>query len=108
GEALERYREAPALRPRAADGLLAEGKALFALGGERATEARALAEQLLTLTPEDVEALVAVARGRAAAGDAAGALTALHQAQTREPGRADLHKLPGDVAHTGGDQGRAA
>src|SRR2546422_680371 len=104
GEALERYREARALEPQRADALLGEVKALFALGGERATEARALAEQLLTLTPEDVEALVAVARGRAAAGDAAGALTALHQAQTREPGRADLHKLQGDVAHKVGDK----
>src|SRR3989454_1956718 len=104
GEALERYRDARALEPQRADALLGEVKALFALGGERATEARALAEQLLTLTPEDVEALVAVARGRAAAGDAAGALTALHQAQTREPGRADLHKLQGDVAHKVGDK----
>src|SRR5256712_4234919 len=104
GEALERSRQAGGLEPQRADALLGEVKALFALGGERATEARALAEQLLTLTPEDVEALVAVARGRAAAGDAAGALTALHQAQTREPGRADLHKLPGDVAHKVGDK----
>src|SRR5438034_10546281 len=43
GEALERYREARALEPQRADALLGEVKALFALGGERATEARALA-----------------------------------------------------------------
>src|SRR5256712_10305144 len=102
GEALERSRQAGGLEPQRADALLGEVKALFALGGERATEARALAEQLLTLTPEDVEALVAVARGRAAAGDAAGALTALHQAQTREPGRADPHTPQGDAAHKAG------
>jgi superkiller protein 3 len=47
---------------------------------------------------------VAVAKGRAAAGDAAGALTALQQAQTRAPGRADLHKLQGDVAVKIGDK----
>src|SRR5207249_11052452 len=98
GEALERYREARALHPQRADALLGEVKALLALGGARVEEARALAEQLLALTPDDVEALVAVAKGRAAAGDAAGALTALQQAQTRAPARADLHKLQGDIA----------
>src|SRR5256712_11871677 len=107
GEALERSRQAGGLEPQRADALLGEVKALFALGGERATEARALAEQLLTLTPEDVEALVAVARGRAAAGDAAGALTALGQAQTRAPERADLRKLQGDVALKVGDRSGA-
>src|SRR5256885_6501795 len=73
GEALDRYREARALAPQRADALRGEVKALFALGGARAQEARGLAEQLLALTPDDVEALVAVAKGRAAAGDAAGA-----------------------------------
>src|SRR5439155_642389 len=104
GEALERYREARALYPQRADALLGEVKALLALGGARVEEARALAEQLLALTPDDVEALVAVAKGRAAAGDAAGALTALQQAQTRAPARADLHKLQGDVALKVGDK----
>src|SRR3989440_5279670 len=72
GEALDRYREARALAPQRADALLGEVKALFALGGSRAEEAHELAEQLLALTPDDVEALVAVAKGRAAGGDAAG------------------------------------
>src|SRR5205085_112729 len=45
-----------------------------------------------------------VARARAAAGDAAGALTALRQAQTRAPDRADLHKLQGDIALKVGDR----
>src|SRR2546426_1071215 len=107
GEAQDRYREARALDPQRADALLGEVKALFALGGARAEEARALAEQLLTLTPDDVDALVAVAKGRAAAGDAAGALTALQQAQTRAPGRADLHKLQGDVTLKVGNKGGA-
>src|SRR5205814_7992574 len=98
GEALERYREARSLEPGRADARLGEVKALFALGGPRAEEARALAEELLELTPDDVDALVAAAKGRAAGGDAAGALTALQQAQARAPGRADLHKLQGDVA----------
>src|SRR5207244_13256584 len=70
-------------------------------------EARGLAEQLLALTPDDVEALVAVAKGRAAAGDAAGALTVLQQAQTRAPARADLRKLQGDVALKIGDKSGA-
>ena len=104
GEALERYREARGLEPARADARLGEVKALFALGGGRADEASTLAEELLTLTPDDVDALVAVAKGRAAAGDAAGALTALQQAQTRAPGRADLHKLQGDVAVKIGDK----
>src|SRR5207237_10646457 len=70
GEALDRYREARALAPQRADALRGEVKALFALGGARAQEARGLAEQLLALTPDDVEALVAGAKGRAAGGDA--------------------------------------
>jgi tetratricopeptide (TPR) repeat protein len=107
GEALERYREARALEPERADALLGEVKALFALGGPRTEQAAALAEQLLERTPEDVDALVAVARGRAASGDAAGALTVLEHAQTRAPGRADLHKLQGDVALKVGDKGGA-
>src|SRR2546423_594776 len=104
GEALERYREARALETDRVEARLGEVKALFALGGRRAEEARALAEELLALAPDHVDALVAVARGRAAAGDAAGALTALQQAQTRAPGRADLHKLQGDVANKVGDK----
>jgi tetratricopeptide (TPR) repeat protein len=107
GEALDRYREARALAPQRADALLGEVKALFALGGARAQEAHGLAEQLLALTPDDVEALVAVAKGRAAAGDAAGALTVLQQAQTRAPARADLRKLQGDVALKIGDKSGA-
>src|SRR5439155_221697 len=93
--------------PQRADALRGEVKALFALGGARAQEARGLAEQLLALTPDDVEALVAVAKGRAAAGDAAGALTVLQQAQTRAPARADLRKLQGDVALKIGDKSGA-
>src|SRR5256885_10608451 len=85
GEALDRYREARALAPQRADALLGEVKALFALGGARAQEARGLAEQLLGLTPDDVEALVAVAKGRAAAGDAAGGPPAPPPAPTRPP-----------------------
>jgi len=107
GEALERYREARSLEPGRADARLGEVKALFALGGPRAEEARALAEDLLELTPDNVDALVAAAKGRAAAGDAAGALTALQQAQARAPGRADLHKLQGDVALKVGDKAGA-
>src|SRR6185312_9115063 len=107
GEALERYREARSLEPGRADARLGEVKALFALGGPRAEEARGLAEELLELTPDNVDALVAAAKGRAAGGDAAGALTALQQAQTRAPGRADLHKLQGDIAVKVGDKAGA-
>src|SRR5439155_457217 len=63
GEALERYREARSLEPGRADARLGEVKALFALGGPRAEEASALAEELLVLTPDNVDALVAVAKG---------------------------------------------
>src|SRR6059036_4287284 len=46
GEALERYREARALEAGRVDARLGEVKALFALGGARAEEARSLAEEL--------------------------------------------------------------
>src|SRR6266480_7831673 len=74
---------------------------------QRFDEARGLTEELLQLAPEDVEALVAAARARAAAGDASGALTALQEAQRRAPGRADLHKLQADVALKVGDRSGA-
>src|SRR5207244_89433 len=48
-----------------------------------------------------------VAQVRAGQGDAAGALTALQQAQARAPARADLHKLQGDVLARVGDRGGA-
>src|SRR2546423_10597610 len=79
GEALERYREARALETDRVEARLGEVKALFALGGRRAEEARALAEELLALAPDHVDALVAAARGRAPAGDAAPAPTPLQQ-----------------------------
>src|SRR5207249_1969270 len=79
GEALERYREARTVDAARTDAHLGEVKALLAM--QRFDEARGLTEELLQLAPEDVEALVAAARARAAAGDAAGALTALQDAQ---------------------------
>jgi tetratricopeptide (TPR) repeat protein len=105
GEALERYREARAQDPARADARLGEVKSLLAL--DRGPEAQPLAEELLRLAPEDVETLVAVAKARAKAGDAAGALTVLQQAQIRAPGRADLHKLQGDVAQKVGNRSGA-
>src|SRR5436190_1515815 len=67
----------------------------------------AAAEPPAGKAPDNVDALVAAAKGRAAGGDAAGALTALQQAQTRAPGRADLHKLQGDIAVKVGDKAGA-
>jgi len=96
GEALERYREARTLDAANAVAALGEVKSLLAM--HRAAEALPLAEALVAKAPEDVEILVATAKARAATGDAAGALTALQQAQTRAPARADLHKLQGDIA----------
>ena len=105
GEALERYREVRQLAPDRPEARLGEIKALLALG--RTAEARVPAEELLNMTPGDVEALVVVAKARAGEGDAAGALTALQLAQTRAPARADLRKLQGDVLLKVGDRGGA-
>src|SRR5262249_25885217 len=105
GEALERYREVRSLDPNRADARLGEVKALLALN--RGAEAVGLAEELVALTPNDVEALVVVAKARAGQGDAASALTVLQQAQSRAPARADLHKLQGDVLDRVGDRGGA-
>jgi tetratricopeptide (TPR) repeat protein len=105
GEALERYREVRAIDPHRTDARLGELKALLALN--RSVEAVGPAEELLTLAPNDVEALLVVAKARAAQGDAAAALTALAQAQSRAPARADLHKLQGDVLVKVGDRGGA-
>ena len=105
GEALERYREARGLDPANAAAALGEVQSLLAV--QRAPEALPLVEQLLAQSPEAVETLVAAAKARAASGDAAGALTALQQAQARAPARADLRKLQGDIARTVGDRGGA-
>ncbi|HXG96629.1 MAG TPA: tetratricopeptide repeat protein [Gemmatimonadales bacterium] len=102
GEALERYREARTLDAANAPAALGEVKSLLAV--HRSAEALPLAEDLVAKAPEDVEVLVAAAKARAATGDAAGALTALRQAQTRAPDRADLHKLQGDIALKVGDR----
>src|SRR5258705_5495826 len=102
GEALERYREARTVDGSNAGAALGEVKSLLAM--QRPIEALPLAEELVAKAPDDVEALVGVAKARAATGDAAGALTALLQAQTRAPARADLHKLQGDIALKVGDR----
>src|SRR5260370_32059395 len=72
GEALERYREARSLAADRVDARLGEVKALFALAGPRAEEARTLAEALLPPAPDHVPALVSAARRAPPAGDAAG------------------------------------
>src|SRR5205085_3463997 len=102
GEALERYREARGLDDANVPASLGEVKSLLAL--HRAAEALPIAELLVAKASDNVEALVAAAKARAATGDAAGALTALRQAQTRAPARADLHKLQGDIALKVGDR----
>ena len=84
GEALERYRR-PAPRTGTA-GRAARARCGLCWRSAGSAESRALAEELVTLVPDDVDALVAVAKGRAAAGDASGALTALRRAQVRAPG----------------------
>src|SRR5437870_2391525 len=73
--------------------------------GKAADNPLALARDYVSKGLMDVA--VAAAKGRAAGGDAAGALTALQQAQTRAPGRADLHKLQGDIAVKVGDKAGA-
>jgi tetratricopeptide (TPR) repeat protein len=102
GEALERYREARAIDAARTDARLGEVRALLAL--DKLAEAAPLAEELVTLVPAEVEALVAAARVRSHAGDAAGALAAIEHAQQRAPARPDLHKLQGDVARKMGDR----
>jgi tetratricopeptide (TPR) repeat protein len=73
----------------------------LALG--RGPEAVEQGEQLLLLTPEDVEALIAVARARLAAGMASTARVALRQARVLEPGRPDLLQLEAGIAEQMGD-----
>ncbi|HMJ57699.1 MAG TPA: tetratricopeptide repeat protein, partial [Gemmatimonadales bacterium] len=105
GEALERYREARGRDAGNAAAALGEVQSLLAL--QRAVEALPIVEGLLSKSPEQVETLIAGAKARAATGDAAGALTALQQAQARAPARADLRKLQGDIARTVGDRNGA-
>jgi tetratricopeptide (TPR) repeat protein len=91
GEALERYRQARMLEPRAHDARLGEVRSLLAL--DHGEEAAPLADELLRDFPGDVEVLVAAARARLASANPGGALEPLRQAQILAPGRADLLQL---------------
>jgi tetratricopeptide (TPR) repeat protein len=101
GEALERFREARALTPAHARARAGEVRCLLAL--DRVAEAAPLAEELLALTPDDVEAALLAAEARGRGGDPAAALDVLRRAQVRSPERADVRKLLGDVARAVGD-----
>ncbi|HEX4620076.1 MAG TPA: tetratricopeptide repeat protein, partial [Myxococcaceae bacterium] len=81
GEALERFREARALDADRVDARAGEVQALVSMG--RMQDAAPLAEEWLARAPGSVDALVAAAKARAGGGDAAGALTALQEAQSR-------------------------
>ncbi|HEX7123284.1 MAG TPA: tetratricopeptide repeat protein, partial [Gemmatimonadaceae bacterium] len=90
GEALERFRQARGLDPSSAAALAGEVRALVALGRER--DAEAAAEELASRCPDDVDALLLVARVRAGIGDAARALATLAEARRLAPMRADVLK----------------
>src|SRR2546425_893189 len=83
---------------------LAPVPATEAPGAKPADDPPALARDYVSKGLMDVATAGAGRPVQAGAGDAAGALTALRQAQTRAPARADLHKLQGDVALKVGDK----
>ncbi|TNF89045.1 MAG: tetratricopeptide repeat protein, partial [Gammaproteobacteria bacterium] len=101
GESLERYRSARTLDPDRADARLGELRQLLALG--RGANAVDDAAAFVAEYPADVDALVALAECRLAAGDPALALESLKVARGRAPQRADLLKLEGDIAVGMGD-----
>jgi len=102
GEALERYREARGLNGHVPTrALFGETRALLVLG--RTSEARAVAEELLALDGQSVEALLLAATARADEGDPAGALAHLDKARRLAPARPDVLQKIGDVAKAVGD-----
>ncbi|MGE5926873.1 MAG: tetratricopeptide repeat protein [Gemmatimonadota bacterium] len=105
GEALERYREARALRPELPEALLGEVRALIALG--RAEESLPLADELSRQRPGDADILIARAKARLEAGDSATALAAVREALAVAPARPDLYQLQALVAGRLGDMNAA-
>src|SRR6185369_7516818 len=93
GEALDRYREAKREAPNTFRPAIGEATALLAM--ERGSEARPIAEAMLSAGPPDIEVLMLAAAARAATGDPAAALNALEQARKLEPLRADVHQRTG-------------
>ena len=101
GEAVERYRQARLALEGDDEAALGEVRSLLAL--DRADEATGLAEELLNRLRDDVDALMAVARVRLAAGNPVGALDLVKEAQLRAPGRPDLLQLQARIAVHLGD-----
>lgn len=101
GEALERYRESRAENGSQPRALMGEARALLMLG--RGSEARPVAEELLSASPEDPDTLLLAATARSDAGDPAAALEALELARKAAPARADVHQKIGDIARSIGD-----
>ncbi|MDQ6887907.1 MAG: tetratricopeptide repeat protein, partial [Gemmatimonadota bacterium] len=100
GEALERYRQALALRPDTPRAQAGEARALLLLG--RPTDARPLAEALLS-PGAGVDILLLVATVRRDSGDGVGARALLDQAREATPLRSDVHHQLGDLAFQLGD-----
>ena len=105
GEALDRFRQARLIDATARPALAGEVKAFVLLG--RGGQAAELAEALAVVAPDDVDALLLVARARADAGAPDRALEALDAARRLAPARADVLKQVGDVARVMGDPSRA-
>lgn len=105
GEALERFREARALDDTSRAALAGEVRAHVLL--EREGAARELAERLVAVAPDDVDALLLGARVRAATGAPEGALELLEAARRLAPVRAEVQKQIGDVTRQLRDDARA-
>src|SRR5262245_54076669 len=101
GEALDRYREAKREAPNTFRPAIGEATALLAMG--RGSEARPIAEAMLSAGAPDIDVLMLVAAARAATGDPAAALNALEQARRLAPLRANVHQRTGDIAASVGD-----
>jgi tetratricopeptide (TPR) repeat protein len=101
GDALDKYRDARGATPTSVRAIRGEAEALLTLG--RGPEARAVAEELARLQPEDVDTLLLVASARFEAGDPGAALEALDAARTRAPARAEVLRRIGDIARALGD-----
>ena len=105
GEALDRYRQARQIDATSKAALAGEVRAFVLLG--RGAQAIELAEALAVVAPQDVDALLLIARVRADAGESERAFEALEMARKLAPARADVLKHVGDVARMMGDQARA-
>ena len=96
GIALKQFNQILTVRPADVDSRLNLGLCLYALG--RLDEARSEFQRVIAEAPDYLDAYIALARNQAAQDDRDGALLALEQAETLQPGNTEIAEMTSAMA----------